>query len=128
MDVSVLDAMGAEEFISLLKYRTDNNQKELWKEVSSILHNLKSTRDFIHVQSTLFQTRQQENNNIDSMKKYIERLVDAARVIFDVERVNVLEIDIVTDEFILTYSSEKQNIGLRFLIKDGIECNKPFNI
>lgn len=121
IDISILDVMGIEEFLSVIKYRTENNQKDTWKEIFSLISHLKASRELMFIETHLFSSRSQEENNSESLKKIIDRLVDATRVIFDVERVNVLEIDTETDEFVLTSSSEKQGMGIRFAIKDGIE-------
>mmetsp|Transcript_2306 Transcript_2306/g.3159 ORF Transcript_2306/g.3159 Transcript_2306/m.3159 type:complete len:1128 (-) Transcript_2306:365-3748(-) len=121
IDISILDVMGIEEFLSVIKYRTENNQKDTWKEIYSLISHLKASRELMFIETQLFSSKSQEDNNAESLKKIVDRLVDATRVIFDVERVNILEIDTETDEFVLTSSSEKQGMGIRFAIKDGIE-------
>jgi len=121
IDISILDVMGIDEFLSVIKYRTENNQKDTWKEIYSLISHLKASRELMFIETHLFSSRSQEENNSESLKKIVDRLVDATRVIFDVERVNIFEIDIETDEFVLTSSSEKQGVGIRFAIKDGIE-------
>ena len=121
VDISLLDIMGIDEFLSVLKYRTENNQKDTWKEIAAIVSQLKASRELMFVESHLYSSKILKSDDPEVMIKLIDRLVEAACVIFDVEKVNIYEIEVDTDELILTHSTDKQNVGLRYLIKDGVE-------
>lgn len=121
VDISLLDIMGVDEFLSVLKFRTENNQKDTWKEIATIVSHLKASRDFISVESQLYSLKKFQNESSELLKKSIDRLIEATRVILDVEKVNIYELDVETEELVLTYSSDKQCLGIRFSIKDSIE-------
>ena len=124
VDISLLDIMGIDEFLSVLKYRTENNQKDTWKEIAAIVSQLKASRELMFVESHLYSSKSLKSDDPEVMIKLIDRLVEAACVIFDVEKVNIYEIEVDTDELILTHSTDKQIVGLRYLMKDGVESKQ----
>ena len=124
VDISLLDIMGIDEFLSVLKYRTENNQKDTWKEIAAIVSQLKASRELMFVESHLYSSKLIKSDDPAMMIKLIDRLVEATRVIFDVERLNVYEIEVDTDELVLTHSTDKQIVGIRYLSKDGLESKQ----
>ena len=121
VDISLLDIMGIDEFLSVLKYRTENNQKDTWKEIAAIVSQLKASRELMFVESHLYSSKLIKSDDPAMMIKLIDRLVESTRVIFDVERLNIYEIEVDTDELVLTHSTDKQIVGIRYLSKDGLE-------
>eukprot|EP01038_Epipyxis_sp_PR26KG_P011345 gene11345-15210_t len=113
VDVSLLDLMGLEEFLSLLKNKTESNSKELWKASCSLAMQLKASRELLSISSTLFSQK--------STKKILSRLVDATYTILNAERVHLMEIDKNSRELIVTHTHEENTIGYRIPVNKGIE-------
>ena len=68
------DVMGIDDCLSLLKNRTDNNPKELWKEMIIMAHQLKASQELLSIDSSLF-----------SNKRAV--VIESAHVILNAERV-----------------------------------------
>lgn len=98
IDISLLDVMGIEEWLSLLKGKTESNSKELWKETCLLALQLKASRELLSIGSNLFSNR--------AGGRVLDRLVDATRVILGAERVYLLEIDPTGKKLVVTHTHE----------------------
>eukprot|EP00981_Chlorochromonas_danica_P010607 scaffold3290_cov165-Ochromonas_danica.AAC.50 len=54
VDISMLDVMTVEDFLSLLKNKTENNSKELWKETCVIALQLKAARELLSIAERVY--------------------------------------------------------------------------
>jgi hypothetical protein len=113
VDISLLDVMGIEEYLTLLKTKTDNNSKELWKASCTLAVQLKASRELLSIGSNLFSNK--------SNRKILDRLVESTYVILGAERVYLLEIDSTGRDLVVTHSKEEYSIGHRFAANRGIE-------
>jgi len=113
VDVSLLDVMGIEDFLSLLKTRTENNSRELLKETSTMAHQLKASRELLSICSSLF------SNEVST--KMIDRLLDAAYTILNAERIYIFVLDPTGTELVVKRSRDKKAEGLRIPAHTGIE-------
>jgi len=113
IDVSLLDVMGIDDFLALLKTRTENNSKELWKETSTLAHQLKASRELLSIGSSLVSNQ--------ASKKMLDRLVASAVTILGAERIYLFEKESTSDELVVKYSSDRSAIGVRVPISSGIE-------
>lgn len=115
IDAGLLDVMGIEDYLSLLKNRTDNNPKELWKEMITMAHQLKASRELLSIGSSLFSNK--------ANRAIMDRLVESAHVILNAERVYLMEIDPTGSDLVVTYSKDEKAIGLKTPLRTGIEGN-----
>lgn len=113
VDASLLDVMGIEDYLSLLKNKTENNPKELWRETSLLAMQLKASRELLTIGSSLFSN--------SASRKILDRLIESSHVILNAERVYLLEIDPSGTELVVTYSRDQQAVGLRIPLSIGIE-------
>lgn len=113
IDTALLDVMGIEDYLSLLKNRTDNNPKELWKEMITMAHQLKASRELLTIGSSLFSNK--------ANRDHLARLTESAHVILNAERVYLMEIDPTGCDLVVTYSRDQQAIGLKIPLRTGIE-------
>ncbi len=105
--------MGIEEWLFLLKGKTENNYKEVWKETCILALQLKASRDLLSIGSNLFSNK--------SNRKILDRLIDSTYVILGAERVYLLEIDQSGKDLVVTHTREDHSLGLRIPITQGIE-------
>jgi len=113
IDAALLDVMGIEDYLSLLKNRTDNNPKELWKEMITMAHQLKASRELLSIGSSLFSNK--------ANKTILDRLIESAHVVLNAERVYLMEVDPTGSDLVVTYSKDQQAVGLRIPLRTGIE-------
>ncbi|RYH21860.1 hypothetical protein EON65_20020 [archaeon] len=114
VDISMLDVMAVEDFLSLLKSKTDNNNKELWRETCALVSQLKAARELLSIGSSLLSNR--------SNKKIVDRLIDVACILLSAEKVHVFEVDGVTKELLMvTHSKDENAIGAKVSTNNGIE-------
>eukprot|EP00598_Pedospumella_elongata_P002990 CAMPEP_0184985152 /NCGR_PEP_ID=MMETSP1098-20130426/13956_1 /TAXON_ID=89044 /ORGANISM="Spumella elongata, Strain CCAP 955/1" /LENGTH=1248 /DNA_ID=CAMNT_0027509227 /DNA_START=172 /DNA_END=3918 /DNA_ORIENTATION=+ len=113
IDAGLLDVMGIEDYLSLLKNRTDNNPKELWKEMITMAHQLKASRELLSIGSSLFSNK--------ANRAIMDRLVESAHVILNAERVYLMEIDPTGSDLVVTYSKDEKAVGLKTPLRTGIE-------
>jgi hypothetical protein len=114
IDVSLLDVMALEDFLSMLKGKTDANWKELWKETCIFTKQLKASRELLSIGSNLISNR--------ASRKIIDRLLDVTHTLLNAERVIVMELDSTGNELFVTHSKDEKAIGLRVSPISGIEC------
>ena len=98
IDIALLDVMGIEEWLFLLKGKTESNSKELWKETCLLALQLKASRELLSIGSNLFSNR--------AGGRVLDRLVEATRVILGAERVYLLEIDSTGKKLVVTHTHE----------------------
>lgn len=113
VDVSMLDFMGIEEFLHILKSRTEHNSKELWKETCTLAVQLKASRELLSIGSNIFSNK--------SSNKILDRLVESTHIILGAERVYIMEMVPGSNELEVTHSRDDAVIGMRLPISDGIE-------
>ncbi len=113
IDISLLDVMGIEEWLFLLKGKTENNSRELWKETCILALQLKASRELLSIGSNLFSNK--------STRKMLDRLLDSTYVILGAERVYLLEIDQTGTDLVVTHTREENSVGLRIPVTQGIE-------
>lgn len=113
VDLSMLDVMAVEDFLSLLKTKTDNNNKELWKETCALVSQLKAARELLSIGSSLLSNR--------SNKKIVDRLIDVACILLSADKVHVFEIDSISRELMVTHSNDENAIGAKVSTGSGIE-------
>lgn len=113
VDISMLDVMAVEDFLSLLKNKTENNTKELWKETCGIAWQLKAARELLSIGSNLISNR--------SSKKILDRLIDVTSILLSAERVYILEVDSSGKDLVVTHAKDEAAIGIRIPVTAGIE-------
>lgn len=116
VDASLLDVMGLDEYLSLLKNKTENKPAELWKETSQLAMQLKASRELLAIGSSLYSN--------SASRKILDRLIESIHVILNAERVYLLEIDPSGTELVVTYSKDQEAVGLRISLNIGIEGMK----
>jgi len=124
VDLSLLDMMGFEEFLVMLKNRTENNNPALWRVSCALAGQLKGSRELLSLGSYL-----SSNNN--NLTKVFDRLIDTAYFLLNAEHVYLLQIDHEQmDHFVITHSRSTAAIGMKINISsvyDGI-ASKIMNI
>ena len=119
VDVSLLDVMAIEDFLSHLKTKTENNWKDLWKESCVLAEQLKASRELLSIGSNLLSHK--------SSRKILDRLIEVTRILLGAERVAILELDIQSQELVVTHSLDEKLLGLRTPVSSGIEGrSSPF--
>lgn len=113
IDVSLLDVMAVEDFLSLLKGKTESNWKDLWKETCIFTKQLKAARELLSIGSNLISNR--------SNRKIIDRLVDVTHTLLGAERVIILEMEAGGKELAVTYCKDEKALGTRVSALSGIE-------
>ncbi len=113
IDVSLLDVMAVEDFLSLLKGKTESNWKDLWKETCIFTKQLKAARELLSIGSNLISNR--------SNRKIIDRLIDVTHTLLNAERVVILEMESSGKELTVTYCKEEKLLGTRVSALSGIE-------
>lgn len=113
IDVSMLDVMPINDFLALLKTKTESNSKELWKETCAIAHQLKAARELLSIGSNLISNR--------ANKKILDRLVEVTSILLSAERVYLLEVDAAGKELIVTHTADPNALGIKIPISEGIE-------
>jgi GAF domain-containing protein len=113
VEVSLLDVMDVEDFLQLVKSKTDSNWKELWKETCLVVNQLKAARELLSIGSNLIGNK--------PTRKILDRLVEVTHIMLNAERVVILELDPTGSELIVTHSREERLIGLRIPSTSGIE-------
>ena len=124
VDLSLLDMMGLEEFLVMLKNRTENNNPALWRVSCALAGQLKGSRELLSLGSYL----SSNNNNVT---KVFDRLIDTAYFLLNAEHVYLLQMDHEQmDHFVITHSRSTAVIGMKINISsvyDGI-ASKILNI
>lgn len=113
VDVSLLDVMAIEDFLSHLKTKTDNNWKELWKDSCVLAEQLKASRELLSIGSNLLSHK--------ASRKILDRLIEVARVLLSAERVVIMELDVNAQELVVTHSLDEKLLGIRTPLSSGIE-------
>jgi GAF domain-containing protein len=113
VEVSLLDVMDVEDFLQLVKSKTDSNWKELWKETCLVVNQLKAARELLSIGSNLIGSK--------PSRKILDRLVEVTHIMLNAERVVIMELDPTGSELIVTHSREERLIGLRIPSTLGIE-------
>lgn len=113
IDVSLLDVMAVEDFLSLLKGKTESNWKDLWKETCIFTKQLKAARELLSIGSNLISNR--------SNRKIIDRLLDVTHILLGAERVVILEMETGGKELAVTYCKDEKALGTRISALSGIE-------
>lgn len=113
LDMSLLDVMGIDDFLSLLKNKTDNSSKELWKETCALALQLKASRELLSIGSNLCSNK--------TNKSILDRLVESSYVILNADRVYLMELDSCGKNLVVTHSREKNAIGLKISKDIGVE-------
>ena len=119
VDAALLDVMGIDDYLSLLKTKTENNPRELWRETSALALQLKASRELLAIGSSLYSSK--------VSRAILDRLIDSSHIILNAERVYLLEIDPTGTHLVVTYSKEQRAIGRKFSLKDGIEGTSVFS-
>lgn len=113
VDVSLLDVMAIEDFLNLLKNKTDNNWKDLWKETCIFTKQLKAARELLSIGSNLISNR--------SNRKILDRLLDVTHILLNAERVVIMEVDPSTKELVITHCKDEKALGTRIPTSTGLE-------
>jgi hypothetical protein len=113
VEVSLLDVMDVDDFLHLVKTKTDSNWKELWKETCLVVNQLKAARELLSIGSSLIGSK--------PSRKILDRLVEVSHIMLNAERVVIMEIDPTGSELVVTHSREERLIGLRIPSSSGIE-------
>jgi hypothetical protein len=112
-DAALLDVMGIDDYLSLLKNKTDGNPRELWKETVTLAHQLKASRELIAIGSSVY------SNKVN--RTILDRLIESSHIILNAERVYLLEIDPTGAHLIVTCTKEQRAIGRKIPLHSGIE-------
>ena len=124
VDLSLLDLMGFEEFLVMLKNRTENNNPALWRVSCALASQLKGSRELLSLGSYM-------SSNNKNVSKAFDRLIDTAYFLLNAEHVYLLQIDHEQmDHFVITHSRSTAVIGMKINISsvyDGI-ASKILNI
>lgn len=119
IDMSMLDVMNEQDFLSLLKGKTDGNWKELWKETCLIVQQLKASRELLSIGSGLIGAK--------SNRKILDRLVSVTRTLLEAERIAILEYEPATSELVVTHAHDESIYNIRLPINSGIEGKAMFD-
>ena len=111
-DMNTLD-FDVDDFLSRLKKSTENNQPSLWKETCTLAYQLKASRELLTIGSHIFANKSKGN--------LLDRLIDVASVVLNVERVYLFQMDTSGKNLVITHTKDKQNIGIKIPIEIGIE-------
>jgi hypothetical protein len=120
VDISLLDVMAIDDFLSHMKSRTEHNWKDLWKETCVIAEQLKASRELLSIGSNLLSHK--------SSRSILNRLLDITKVLLDAERVIIMELDTAGHDLIITHALDEKLIGVRSAVASGIEGEVAFTV
>ncbi len=113
VDITLLDMMGIEDFLTHLKNKTDNNWKDLWRESCTMAEQLKASRELLSIGSNLL--------GYKSNRTILNRIIEVTRILLSAERVAILEVDESGRELIVTHSLDERLVGVKLPVSSGIE-------
>jgi hypothetical protein len=113
IDMSLLDVMSIDDFLTHLKTKTENNWKELWRESCIFAEQLKASRELLSIGSSLLEHK--ANRNI------LNRIIEVTRILLSAERVAILEVNENGKDLVVTHSLDERLIGVRLPTSSGIE-------
>lgn len=120
VDISLLDMMDTDEFLSALRNKTENNWRDLWKETTVMVNQLKAARELLSIGSHLIGNK--------TTRKILDRLLEVTYILLNAERVYILELDPSGKELIVTHARDEKSIGLRVSSASGIEGAVTFHL
>jgi hypothetical protein len=106
VDISLLDFMGIEEFLSILKSKTENNNQALWKASCALASQLKGSRALLSLGSYL-------SSNEGAGTNILDRLVDTAFFILNAENICLLQLHTDGADLVVTHSRLESVLGVR---------------
>lgn len=104
-DVSHLDFMGIEDFISITKEKIGCNDTQMWNAACDLAGQLKESRALLSLASYL--------SSNDGLMSIIDRLIDTAYLILNAENIYLLQID-PNGELVVTHSRIEEAVGSKF--------------
>lgn len=105
-DVSHLDFMGIEDFISITKEKIGCNDTQMWNAACDLAGQLKEARALLSLASYL--------SSNDGLMSIIDRLIDTAYLILNAENIYLLQIDPNGGELVVTHSRIEEAVGSKF--------------
>lgn len=113
VDISLLDIIGVNDFVDLLKSKTEKKANDVWNEILLLSQQLKASRDLLSIGSCLL------SNKFD--RKILDRLVHACHIVLNAEKVYLFEVDNNSNELVVTNSNDVRAKNIRIVMNKGIE-------
>lgn len=112
IDVGLLDLMTTDEFLALLKSRTESSGAALWRASCTLATQLKGSRALLSFGGYLASN--------EGIGKAFDRLLDTAHFVLNAEHVFLLRVD-ATDlaEMVVTHCRAEAAVGLRLPLAQG---------
>ena len=110
VDISHLDFMGIEEFLSILKERTEGDDKSMRNASLGLAAQLKESRTLLSMASYL--------SSNDGVMNILDRLMDTAYFILNAENVYLLQLDSSSTDFVITHTHADGVVGLKIAFQD----------
>jgi GAF domain-containing protein len=108
VDISLLDFMGIEEFLSILKAKTENNNQALWKASCALAGQLKGSRALLSLGSYL--------SSNEGASHVLDRLTDTAFFILNAEHIFLFQLDGDGSNLVVTHSHHEAALGLKLAV------------
>ena len=112
VDISLLDFMGIEEFLAILKSKTANNNQALWTASCTLACQLKGSRALLSLGLYL--------SSNDGTMNVLDRLIDTAYFTLNAEHVFLLQLDKSDGRLVVTHTHADTAIGLRLNLSDVV--------
>ena len=113
VDVGLLDLMTTDEFLAVLKSRTDSNGAALWRAACTLTTQLKGSRALLSFGGYLT-----SNNGVG---KAFDRLLDTAHFVLNAEHVFLMQLDADGAHLVVTHCRADAAVGVRVPVAQG-EC------
>mmetsp|Transcript_15738 Transcript_15738/g.14240 ORF Transcript_15738/g.14240 Transcript_15738/m.14240 type:complete len:1270 (+) Transcript_15738:88-3897(+) len=114
IDLSVLDVMGIEEFMTFLKTRSDKNHQTLLEASQLLATQCKSLRNIMSMSSQLF-------NDTNDVKTYSKKILDLVGSSLNVERIVVLKYDFNENILVVDFTNESVLQNCKIPIENTLE-------
>ena len=115
-NVGLLDFMNADEFVQLMRNKTDGNYNALWDASKSLAQQLKTSKSLLTVNSYMCMGK--------TKNEILEKLVESLKFALTADHVYILEHLTHSNVLVVTHSDNIKAINQRIPVSDGgIEGN-----
>ena len=110
-NVNLLDFMNADEFVQIMRNKTEGNYNALWDASKSLAQQLKTSKSLLTVNSYMCMGK--------TKNEILEKLVDSLKFALNADHVYILEYVAHSNVLIVTHSDNIKSINQRIPVSDG---------
>jgi hypothetical protein len=113
VNVNLIDYMTAEEFVQLMKMKTDNNYGSLWKASKALALQLKASKSILALNSYLVLGK--------SKNEVLDKLIGSMKYAINADHVYILEFSPECNNLQVSNSDNVSAIHQQIAINEGVE-------